>query len=50
MYGSDQAASINLFNLKMLVADIKTANEAIGSSEKRIMETEIPIKNKLRQY
>jgi N-acetylneuraminate synthase len=50
MYGSDQAASINLFDFKLLVADIKTVNAAIGSSEKRVMETEIPIKNKLRKY
>jgi len=50
MYGSDQAASINLFDLKMLVADIKTVKIALGNSEKHVMETEIPIKAKLRKY
>ena len=50
MYGSDQAASINLFDLKMLVSDIKTVKSALGNSEKRVMETEIPIKAKLRKY
>jgi N-acetylneuraminate synthase len=50
MYGSDQAASINLFDLKMLVSDIKTVKLALGNPEKRVMETEIPIKAKLRKY
>ena len=50
MYGSDQAASINLFDLKMLVSDIKTVKSALGNPEKRVMETEIPIKAKLRKY
>ena len=50
MYGSDQAASINLFDLKMLVSDIKTVKSAFGNPEKRVMETEIPIKAKLRKY
>ena len=50
MYGSDQAASINLFDLKMLVSDIKTVKSALGNPENRVMETEIPIKAKLRKY
>jgi N-acetylneuraminate synthase len=50
MYGSDQAASINLFDLKMLVSDIKTVKLALGNPEKRVMETEVPIKAKLRKY
>ena len=50
MYGSDQAAYINLFDLKMLVSDIKTVKSALGNPEKRVMETEIPIKAKLRKY
>jgi N-acetylneuraminate synthase len=50
MYGSDQAASINLFDLKMLVDDIKTVKASLGSPEKRVMDTEIPIKAKLRKY
>ena len=35
MYGSDQSASINLFDLELLVKDIKTVKLALGSSEKR---------------
>jgi len=50
MYGSDQAASIDLFNLKMLLKDIKTIVNALGDPEKRVMDTEVPIKAKLRKY
>ena len=50
MYGSDQAASIDLFDLKLLVSDIRTAEAATGSKEKRVLETEIPIKKKLRKH
>jgi N-acetylneuraminate synthase len=50
MYGSDQAASINVFDLKLLVADIATIQSALGDPEKRVMDTEIPIKAKLRKY
>jgi len=50
MYGSDQAASINIFDLKMLVNDIKSIISSLGDPKKRIMDTEIPIKAKLRKY
>ena len=50
MYGSDQAASINVFELKLLVTDIATIQSALGDPEKRVMDTEIPIKDKLRKY
>jgi N-acetylneuraminate synthase len=50
MYGSDQAASINVFDLKLLVADIATIQSALGDPEKRVMDTEIPIKAKLRKH
>ena len=50
MYGSDQAASINIFDLKMLVNDIKSVISALGNPEKRVMDTEVPIKAKLRKY
>ncbi|MGA1823434.1 MAG: N-acetylneuraminate synthase family protein [bacterium] len=49
MYGSDQAASIDLFDLKLLVSDIRTVEAAIGIGEKRVLETEISIKKKLRK-
>jgi N-acetylneuraminate synthase len=50
MYGSDQAASITLEDLKKLVLDINTVKSALGNPEKRVMETEVPIKANLRKY
>ena len=50
MYGSDQAASIELDDVARLVRDIRTVEAALGSSVKRVMETEIPIREKLRKY
>lgn len=50
MYGSDQAASINVFDFYLLVSDIKTVIEGLGSPEKRVMDTEVPIKAKLRAF
>jgi len=49
MYGSDQAASIEISELKRLVEDIRQVELALGSSEKRVLETEIPIMKKLRK-
>jgi len=50
MYGSDQAASLNVFDLKLMAKDIRTVEAAIGSKEKRVLETEIPIKKNLRKH
>ena len=50
MYGSDQAASITLEDLKKLVLDINTVKSALGNPEKRVMETEVPIKANLRTH
>jgi len=50
MYGSDQAASIDVWELKLLVADIATIQSVFGDPEKRVMDTEIPIKDKLRKF
>ena len=50
MYGSDQAASIHISDYGLLIDDIKTIISSYGSAEKRVMDTEIPIKEKLRKY
>ena len=50
MYGSDQAASIELIDLKKLTADIRTVQSSLGDAEKKVLETEIPIREKLRNY
>ena len=50
MYGSDQAASLEIEGLRRLVGYVRDIEEALGSPVKRVMETEIPIAKKLRKY
>ncbi len=50
MYGSDQAASIEPPALRMLVGAVKNIEVAMGDGEKKILEAEIPIANKLREH
>jgi N-acetylneuraminate synthase len=50
MYGSDQAASIEIGELKRLVEDIRTIELALGSPQKRVLDTEVPIREKLRTF
>jgi len=49
MWGSDQAASVEPNGLKRLVRDIRVIEEAIGDGEKKVYESEIPIREKLRK-
>jgi sialic acid synthase SpsE len=48
MWGSDQAASVEPQGLERLVRDIRTIERAIGDGEKKVYESELPIRNKLR--
>jgi len=50
MYGSDQAASLEIGEFERLVSDIRAVESALGMGEKIVHESEIPIKNKLRKY
>ena len=50
MYGSDQAASLEIEGLRRLVGYVRDIEQALGSPVKRVMETEIPIAKKLRKY
>ena len=50
MYGSDQAASLEIGGLQRLVGYVRDIEQALGSPVKRVMETEIPIAKKLRKY
>tara|TARA_R110001583_G_scaffold10154_2_gene47306 strand:+ start:56 stop:382 length:327 start_codon:yes stop_codon:yes gene_type:complete len=50
MYGSDQPASIEMDDLARLVKDIRTVELAMGSHSKRVLETEIPVRDKLRGH
>lgn len=49
MYGSDQAASLEMQDFKRLIQDTRSVESAIGSPEKRVMESEIPVRDKLRK-
>lgn len=49
MYGSDQSASVEPHGFKELVRDIRAIEAARGDGVKRVYETELPIKAKLRK-
>ena len=48
MIGSDHLASVEPVGLMKLVAQIKTATTVMGDGIKRVMESELPIREKLR--
>ena len=48
MYGSDQKASLEPYELFELVRDIRLIEQAIGTGEKILSEAELEIKKKLR--
>jgi len=48
MYGSDQAASIEIAELFRLVIDIRTIENALGTGEKILTEAEKEVREKLR--
>jgi N-acetylneuraminate synthase len=50
MYGSDQAASLEIAGLRRLVGYVRDIESALGSPTKRVMETEVPIAKKLRKH
>lgn len=49
MWGSDQAASIEPPGFGRMVRDIRTIEAALGDGVKRVYESEIPIREKLRR-
>jgi N-acetylneuraminate synthase len=49
MYGSDQAASLELAGLKRLVRDIRNLDKVLGDGKKRIWNSELPAQKKLRE-
>ena len=48
MYGSDQAASIEIADLSRLVTDIRTVEKALGTGKKILSEEEAKVRKKLR--
>ena len=49
MYGSDQAASLEPEGLFRMVRDIANLNKILGDGKKRIWDSELPAKKKLRE-
>lgn len=49
MWGSDQAASVEPSGLMRLVRDIRVIETALGDGEKRIYESEVAMRQKLRR-
>ncbi len=49
MWGSDQAASVEPGGFSRLVRDIRTIEAALGDGRKRVYDSEVPIRNKLRR-
>ncbi len=49
MWGSDQAASIEPHALRRLVRDIRAIESAFGDGVKRVWDSELPIRQKLRR-
>ena len=48
MYGSDQAASLEVDDLQRLVKDIRTIEQVLGTGEKFMSQAEEDVKKKLR--
>ena len=49
MWGSDQAASLEPNGMTRLVRDIRLVETAFGDGQKRLLDAEVPIMNKLRR-
>jgi N-acetylneuraminate synthase len=50
MYGSDQSASLEIGGLNKLMEYVRDITKSMGSPEKRVMRTEVPIAAKLRKF
>ena len=50
MYGSDQSASIEPNGFRHLVGAVRKIEQAMGNGEKKIIDEEIPVANKLREH
>lgn len=50
MYGSDQSASMEIYELCKLVNDVRAIDTMMGDGKKKILESELPTRKKLRYY
>src|SRR5262249_3343023 len=49
LWGSDQAASVELVGLQKLVRDVRDIELALGDGVKRVYDSELPARRKLRR-
>lgn len=49
MYGSDQAASLERTGLMRMVRDVRLIDKVLGDGKKRVWDSELPAKKKLRE-
>jgi N-acetylneuraminate synthase len=49
MWGSDQPSSLEPDEVARLITDIRGVERALGDGQKRVYESEIPIREKLRR-
>lgn len=49
MWGSDQAASVEPQGMARLVRDVRTIEAALGDAVKRVYDSELPVRDKLRR-
>jgi N-acetylneuraminate synthase len=50
MYGSDQSASLEPEGLFRMIRDVKNLNKILGDGKKRIWDSELPARKKLREF
>ena len=50
MYGSDQAASLEPVGLERMVRDVRRVQSILGDGVKRVWDSEIPVRKKLRTF
>ena len=49
MWGTDHAASLGPVGLRSLVGHIRSVEKALGDGVKKVYNSEIPVKEKLRR-
>jgi sialic acid synthase SpsE len=50
MWGTDQAASVEPYGMQRLVRDVRVIEAALGDGVKRVYESELPVRAKLRWW
>ena len=50
MYGSDQAASLEIPGLMRMISDVRIVEKLLGDGIKKVWDSEIPVRDKLRIF